>query len=54
MSFTLWPLLIPAMEMSSAMGKLSFIPAAGKHYSIATVGFFEGFVFMMILDVALG
>lgn len=39
---SIWSLLIPAMEQSESVGKLSFIPAAA------------GFTVMMVLDVALG
>lgn len=39
---SVWSLLIPAMDMSAHMGKLSFIPAA--------VGFILGIVFLLILD----
>ena len=37
-----WSLLIPAIEQSSSMGKLSFIPAA--------IGFLAGIVFLLLLD----
>lgn len=37
-----WSLLIPAMEMSDHMGKLSFIPAA--------IGFLVGIAFLLLLD----
>ena len=39
---SVWSLLIPAMEQSAAMGRLSFIPAA--------VGFALGILFLLILD----
>ncbi len=39
---SVWSLLIPAMEMSEPMGKLSFIPAA--------VGFLLGIGFLLLLD----
>ena len=39
---SVWSLLIPAMDMSSSMGKLSFIPAA--------VGFLLGMGFLLLLD----
>lgn len=39
---SVWSLLIPAMDMSAHMGKLSFIPAA--------VGFILGIAFLLILD----
>ena len=39
---SVWSLLIPAMDMSTHMGKLSFIPAA--------VGFILGIAFLLILD----
>ncbi|MGB4984554.1 MAG: ZIP family metal transporter, partial [Erysipelotrichaceae bacterium] len=38
----IWSLLIPAMDQSSGMGKLSFIPAA--------VGFLLGIFFLLFLD----
>lgn len=37
-----WSLLIPAMEQSAAMGKLSFIPAVA--------GFWAGILFLLLLD----
>lgn len=37
-----WSLLIPAIEQSSSMGKLSFVPAA--------IGFLAGIVFLLLLD----
>ena len=37
-----WSLLIPAIEQSSSMGKLSFIPAA--------IGFLAGIGFLLLLD----
>ncbi len=39
---SVWSLLIPAMDQSSYMGKLSFIPAA--------VGFWAGILFLLFLD----
>ncbi|MGL6201891.1 MAG: ZIP family metal transporter [Lachnospiraceae bacterium] len=39
---SVWSLLIPAMEMSEDMGRLSFIPAS--------VGFLLGVLFLLILD----
>lgn len=39
---SVWSLLIPSIEKSSAMGKLSFIPAS--------VGFLFGIFFLLILD----
>ncbi|SEA10464.1 zinc transporter, ZIP family [Lachnospiraceae bacterium NK3A20] len=39
---SIWSLLIPAMEQSKALGKLSFVPAA--------VGFWIGTLFLLILD----
>ena len=39
---SVWSLLIPAMEQSAAMGKLSFIPAV--------VGFLLGILFLLLLD----
>lgn len=39
---SVWSLLIPAMEQSSEMGRLSFIPAAG--------GFILGILFLLALD----
>ncbi|MBQ8822765.1 MAG: ZIP family metal transporter [Lachnospiraceae bacterium] len=39
---SVWSLLIPAMDQSAHMGKLSFIPAV--------VGFLLGMVFLLILD----
>ena len=41
---SIWSLLIPAMEQSEPMGKLSFLPAA--------VGFWLGILFLMLLDRA--
>ena len=41
---SVWSLLIPAMEQSEPMGKLSFLPAA--------VGFWLGILFLMLLDRA--
>ena len=39
---SIWSLLIPAMEQSEPMGKLSFLPAA--------VGFWLGILFLLLLD----
>lgn len=39
---SVWSLLIPAMDMSAHMGRLSFIPAA--------VGFLLGIIFLLALD----
>ena len=39
---SVWSLLIPAMDMASDMGKLSFIPAA--------VGFALGILFLLLMD----
>ncbi|MGN1115203.1 MAG: ZIP family metal transporter [Candidatus Ornithomonoglobus sp.] len=39
---SVWSLLIPAIEQSEAMGKLSFIPAAA--------GFLAGILFLLLLD----
>ena len=39
---SIWSLLIPALEQSSALGKLSFIPAAA--------GFWLGILFLLFLD----
>lgn len=39
---SIWSLLIPAIEQSEGMGKLSFIPAA--------VGFWIGILFLLLLD----
>ncbi len=39
---SIWSLLIPAMDQSSAMGKLAFIPAV--------VGFWLGIIFLLIVD----
>lgn len=39
---SVWSLLIPAMEQSEGMGKLSFMPAF--------IGFWLGILFLMILD----
>ena len=39
---SIWSLLIPAMEQSASLGKLSFIPA--------TVGFWVGIIFLLFLD----
>ena len=38
-----WSLLMPAMDMSEAMGKLAFIPAAA--------GFVLGIAFLLVLDM---
>ena len=39
---SIWSLLIPAIEQSSELGKLSFVPAA--------VGFWIGVLFLLLLD----
>lgn len=39
---SVWSLLIPAMEMSGAMGRLAFVPAAS--------GFLLGIAFLLLLD----
>lgn len=39
---SIWSLLIPAMDQSESMGKLSFVPAA--------VGFWIGILFLLCLD----
>ena len=39
---SVWSLLIPSMDMSSHMGKLSFIPAA--------VGMALGIIFLLVID----
>ena len=39
---SIWSLLIPAMNYSEHMGKLSFLPAA--------IGFWAGILFLMLLD----
>lgn len=39
---SIWSLIIPSLEMSSSMGKWSFIPAA--------VGFLLGILFLLLLD----
>ena len=39
---SVWSLLIPALDQSAGMGKLSFIPAA--------VGFWVGILFLLLLD----
>lgn len=39
---SIWSLLIPSMDMSESLGRLSFIPAA--------VGFALGMVFLLIMD----
>lgn len=41
---SVWSLLIPAMDMSEPMGKLSFVPAAA--------GFLIGIAFLLLLDKA--
>ena len=41
---SIWSLLIPAMEQSEPMGKLSFLPAAA--------GFWLGILFLLLLDRA--
>jgi ZIP family zinc transporter len=42
---SIWSLLIPAMEQSVGMGKLSFVPAV--------VGFWFGILFLLVLDHAI-
>lgn len=39
---SVWSLLIPAINMSEPMGKLSFVPAA--------TGFLMGILFLLVLD----
>ena len=39
---SIWSLIIPAMEQSESMGRLSFIPAF--------VGFWAGILFLLLLD----
>ena len=39
---SIWSLLIPAIEQSEGMGKLSFLPAF--------VGFWVGVLFLLVLD----
>ncbi|MBR1441750.1 MAG: ZIP family metal transporter [Lachnospiraceae bacterium] len=39
---SIWSLIIPAMDQSEGMGKLSFVPAA--------VGFWIGILFLLLLD----
>lgn len=39
---SVWSLLIPAMDMSSNLGKMSFLPA--------TIGFLLGIIFLLTLD----
>ena len=39
---SVWSLLIPAIDMSTSLGKFSFIPAA--------VGFILGILFLLLLD----
>lgn len=39
---SIWSLLIPAMELSSSMGKWSFVPAF--------IGFWAGILFLLLLD----
>ena len=39
---SIWSLIIPAMEQSEGMGKLSFIPAV--------IGFWTGILFLLLLD----
>ena len=42
MAAAVWSLIIPAIDMSSGMGKLSFVPAA--------VGVMSGIIFLFSLD----
>ena len=39
---TLWSLIVPALDQSASMGKLSFFPAA--------IGFWLGILFLLFLD----
>ena len=39
---SVWSLLIPSMEQSASMGKLSFLPAL--------IGFWIGVLFLLLLD----
>lgn len=39
---SIWSLLIPAIEQSQSMGKLSFVPAV--------IGFWVGILFLLLLD----
>ena len=39
---SVWPLLIPSMEMSEEMGRFAFVPAAG--------GFLLGIAFLLLMD----
>ena len=39
---SIWSLLVPAMEQSGTMGKLSFLPAV--------IGFWFGIAFLLLLD----
>ena len=41
---SIWSLLIPAMEQAENLGRLAFFPA--------TIGFWLGIGFLMLLDVA--
>lgn len=41
-SASIWSLLLPSLEQSKSMGKLSFVPAA--------VGFIVGILFLLLLD----
>ena len=48
---SIWSLLIPAIEQSSGLGKLSFVPAMGKWSFVpAAVGFWIGVLFLLLLD----
>ncbi len=42
MAASVWSLIIPAMEQSDSMGKLSFLPAV--------IGFWLGILFLLLLD----
>ncbi len=42
---TIWSLLIPAIDQSADMGRLSFLPAA--------IGFAVGMIFLLILDMVI-
>lgn len=42
---SIWSLIVPSMELSKGMGKLSFVPAA--------VGFALGILFLLVLDMVI-
>ena len=46
---SVWSLLIPAIEQSSAMGKLSFLPAF-LGFWVGILGFWVGILFLLLLD----